>query len=172
MACARWLLPVPPGPRNNASSRLPTKVHVARSNTRLRFIFGLKRKSKLSRLLCGSRKPACLRLRSNNRSPRRVSSSETRQAIRSIGAIGSAWAWRSRVSSTVAMPPSRSCRSACCSSMTFIFLLLFLFLFLFLLLLLFLFLILGLCLPLASAFDEIAVGGQFADQGIDLPQAQ
>ena len=25
MACARWLLPVPPGPRNSASSRLPMK---------------------------------------------------------------------------------------------------------------------------------------------------
>src|SRR5580658_2090500 len=39
MACAKWLLPVPPGPRNNASSRLLMKAAVARSNTRLRFIF-------------------------------------------------------------------------------------------------------------------------------------
>src|SRR5712672_2732191 len=45
MAWAKWLLPVPPGPRNNASSRLPMKAHVARSNTRLRFILGLKLKS-------------------------------------------------------------------------------------------------------------------------------
>ena len=42
MACARWLLPVPPGPRNKASSRLLMKAPVARSKTRLRFIFGLK----------------------------------------------------------------------------------------------------------------------------------
>jgi hypothetical protein len=26
MACAKWLFPVPPGPRNNASSRLLTKA--------------------------------------------------------------------------------------------------------------------------------------------------
>ena len=56
MACAKWLLPVPPGPRNNASSRLPMKAPVARSKTRLRFIFGLKVKSKLSRVRSGSRK--------------------------------------------------------------------------------------------------------------------
>jgi hypothetical protein len=34
----------------------------------------------------------------------------TRHEIRSIGAMGSACAWRKRVSSTAAMPPSRSCR--------------------------------------------------------------
>ena len=51
------------------------KAHVARSNTRLRFIFGLKVKSKLSSVLCGSRKAACLRRRSSRRSLRRVSSS-------------------------------------------------------------------------------------------------
>src|SRR5947209_2931841 len=44
----------------------------------------------VSRLLSGSRKAACLRRRSSNRSDRQVSSSETRQAIRSMGAIGSA----------------------------------------------------------------------------------
>src|ERR1700687_3548594 len=47
MAWARWLLPVPPGPRNNASSRLPIKAQVARSKTKLRFIFGLKLKSEV-----------------------------------------------------------------------------------------------------------------------------
>ena len=41
---------------------------------------------------CGSRKPACLRRRSSKRSERRVSSSETRHEIRSMGAIGSACA--------------------------------------------------------------------------------
>ena len=94
MACAKWLLPVPPGPRNNASSRLPMNAAVARSKTRLRFIFGLKVKSKLSSVRSGSRKPACLRRRSSNRSVRRVSSSETRHEIRSMGAMASAWAWR------------------------------------------------------------------------------
>src|SRR5664280_2940862 len=58
MACAKWLLPVPPGPRNNASSRLPMKAHVAKSKTRLRFIFGLKLKSKWSSVFCGSRQAA------------------------------------------------------------------------------------------------------------------
>src|SRR5471030_1428861 len=52
MAWARWLLPVPPGPRNNASSRLPMKAQAARSKTRLRFIFGLKLKSKWSSVFC------------------------------------------------------------------------------------------------------------------------
>ena len=56
MAWAKWLLPVPPGPRNKASSRLSMNAPVARSNTRLRFIFGLKLKSKLSSVLSGSRK--------------------------------------------------------------------------------------------------------------------
>jgi len=45
--CAKWLFPVPPGPRNNASSRLLMNVPVARSNKRLRLILGLKPKSKL-----------------------------------------------------------------------------------------------------------------------------
>src|SRR4051812_10866448 len=54
--------------------------------SRLRLIFGLKVKSKLSSALLASRKPACLRRRSSRRSPRRVSSSETRHEIRSIGA--------------------------------------------------------------------------------------
>ena len=51
------------GPRNSASSRWPMKRPVARSKTRRRFIFLLKVKSKLSRVLSGSRKPACLRRR-------------------------------------------------------------------------------------------------------------
>src|SRR5438552_13954561 len=97
MAWAKWLFPVPPGPRKSASSRLPIKAQVARSNTRLRFIFGLKVKSKLSRVLCGSRKAACLRRRSKSLSLRRVSSSLTRHEIRSIGAMASACAWRSLV---------------------------------------------------------------------------
>jgi hypothetical protein len=37
-------------------------------------------------------------------------------AIRSSGASRSAWAWRNRVSRTLAMPDSRSCRSARSSS--------------------------------------------------------
>src|SRR5580765_625870 len=53
------------------------KAHVARSKTRLRFILGLKLKSKWSRVFCGSRKAACLRRLSSRRSPRRVSSSAT-----------------------------------------------------------------------------------------------
>jgi hypothetical protein len=48
------------------------KAAVARSNTRLRFIFGLKVKSKLSSVLCGSRKAACFRRRSSRRSLRPV----------------------------------------------------------------------------------------------------
>ena len=45
----------PPGPTKSASSRFATNVAVARSNTRLRFVFGLKLKSKLSSVLSGSR---------------------------------------------------------------------------------------------------------------------
>ena len=76
-------MPVPPGPRNDAASRLPTNAPVARSNTRLRFIFGLKVKSKLSRLLSGSRKTACFGRRSSRRSARRVSSfgDQTREQV-------------------------------------------------------------------------------------------
>ena len=66
-----------------------------------------------------SRKPACLRRRSSKRSERRVSSSETRHEIRSMGGIDSACAWRKRVSSTAAMPPRRSCVSARWSSIRF-----------------------------------------------------
>ena len=47
------------------------------------------------------------------------SSSLTRHEIRSIGAMASACAWRSLVSSTAAVPPSRSCRKARCNSMRF-----------------------------------------------------
>src|SRR6266852_4978724 len=149
IACAKWLLPVPPGPRNNASSRLARNAHVARSKTRLRFIFGVKVKSKLSSVLCTSRNAACLRRRSSSRSLRRVSSSVTRQEIRSMGAIASAWAWRNRVSSTAAMPPSRSWRSARSSSMKFMVILL-----------------------TSSAFDEIAIQSELADQRINLTQAE
>src|SRR5579863_836403 len=149
MACAKWLFPVPPGPRNSASSRLLMKAPVARSKTRLRFIFGLKVKSKLSSVRSGSRKRACLRRRSNSRSVRRVSSSETRHEIRSMGAIASTWAWCKRVSSTAAMPPSRSWWSARSSSMRFM----------------------GVLLT-SSIFDEIAVQRELADQWINLTQTQ
>src|SRR5260370_324878 len=88
MAWARWLFPVPGGPKNKASSWRAMKAPVARSKTRLRFIFLLKLKSKLSRLLCGSRNSACLVLRSSKRSPRRVSSSETKQERKSMGGHG------------------------------------------------------------------------------------
>ena len=73
-------------------TRLGEAAQVAKSKTRLRFIFGLKWKSKLSSVLRGSRKAACLRRRSSRRSPRRVNSSLTRHEIRSIGAMASAWA--------------------------------------------------------------------------------
>src|SRR5713226_4968478 len=149
MAWAKWLLPVPGGPKKSPSSCWAMKWPVARSNTRPRFIFLLKSKSKLSRLAWGSRKSACLRRRSSNRSWRRVSSSEIRQEIRSMGAIASAWACRKRVSSTAAMPPSRNCRKARLISIRF----------------------LGLWL-LGFLFNEIAVLDQLADQGIDLLQAQ
>jgi len=120
MACARWLLPVPPGPRNSASSRRSINTPVARSKTILRFIFGLKLKSKLSSVLLGSRKAASLRRRSKSRSERRVNSSETSVASRSIGAMGSACACCRRVSSTAAIPPRRSWRRLRCSSLRFI----------------------------------------------------
>src|SRR5713101_8004416 len=46
MAWARWLFPVPGGPKNKASSWRAMKAPVARSKIRLRFIFLLKLKSK------------------------------------------------------------------------------------------------------------------------------
>jgi hypothetical protein len=69
MAWARWLLPVPPGPRNSASSRRSMKAPVARSKIRLRFILGLKLKSKLSSVLWdrGSRR-VCGAVRAGGRS--------------------------------------------------------------------------------------------------------
>ena len=79
------------GLRNNASSRLSMKAPVARSNTRLRFIFGLKVKSKLSSVLLGSRKAASLRRRSSSRSDA-PGQARRRPAwpVKSIGAMGSA----------------------------------------------------------------------------------
>ena len=65
-----------------------------------------------------------------------------------MGAMASAWAWRRRVSSTAAMPPSRSCLRARSSSIRFILYL------------------------LGFVIDEVAVLHQFADQGIDLVQAE
>src|SRR5437867_4964176 len=148
IAWARWLLPVPGEPRNKASSCLAMKLAVARSKTRLRFIFLLKLKSKLSSVTCGSRNSAAFLRRSSRRSLRRDSSSETKQEIRSMGAIGSAWAWWRRVSSTVAMPPRRSCFKARFSSIRFMVLL------------------------LDFHVDQIAVLDQFTDQRIDLTQGQ
>jgi hypothetical protein len=58
--------PQRPGP--NGFCHFPMKAQVARSKTRLRFIFALKAKSKLSSVLFGSRKAACLRRLSNSRS--------------------------------------------------------------------------------------------------------
>src|SRR5271157_379757 len=86
MAWAKWLLPVPGGPKNKASSWRAMKVPLARSKIRLRFIFLLKAKSKLSRVFWESRNCACFFRRSSKRSPRRASSSETRQESRSMGA--------------------------------------------------------------------------------------
>src|SRR5580658_7113434 len=78
------------GAEKKGVSRLPMKPPVARPKTRLRFIFGLKVKSKLSSVLWASRKLACLRRRSSNLPDRRVNTSEIRHEIRSTGAMGSA----------------------------------------------------------------------------------
>jgi hypothetical protein len=59
-------------PRNRASSWRAMNAPVARSKTRLRFIFLLKAKSKLSRVFCESRNCACLVRRSSKRSLRRA----------------------------------------------------------------------------------------------------
>jgi hypothetical protein len=79
---------------------------------RLRSISGLKLKSKFSIVFCASRNCACFSRSSNNRAARRASSSDTKREIRSMGAVDSASAWRSRDSNTAAIPPSRSCRRA------------------------------------------------------------
>src|SRR5437879_2952700 len=51
MAWARWLLPVPGGPRKSASSRRAMNVAVARSKTRLRFNFDFNFNKKMNRSL-------------------------------------------------------------------------------------------------------------------------
>src|SRR6266852_6000966 len=136
------------------------KALVARSNTRLRFIFGLKVKSKLSSVLWASRKPACFLRRSSKRSERRVSSSEIRHEIRSMGAMDSTCACLKRVSSTAAIPPKRSWPRARCSSMRFIWIILLGGL------------RLGLRLRFDSAFDDIAIQRELANQRIDLTQSE
>src|SRR3954454_6161266 len=113
-----------------------------------RFIFLLKSKSKLSRAFCESREPARLVRRSRRRSARRRSSSETSTETRSMGAMCSFWAWSRRLSRTEAIPPRRSCLRARSSSTRFIGTL------------------------LGHAVDVVAVQGQLADQGVDLPQGQ
>ena len=85
----KWLFPLPAGPRKSASSRRPIHAAVARSKTRLRFIFGLNWKSKLSSSLFASRNCACLWRRSSSRLLRQASSSETSMEIRSMGAMAS-----------------------------------------------------------------------------------
>ena len=85
-----------------------------------RFIFLLKSKSKVSSERSGSRKRASLCRRSSRRSWRRRSSSATSAETRSMGAIFSVCACRSRVSRTAAIPESRSWRRARSSSMRFI----------------------------------------------------
>jgi hypothetical protein len=82
--CARWLLPVPVGPRKSASSWRATNVSSGQIEDQLRFIFLLK--LKLSSVFCGSRNCACFLRRSSSCSLRRVSSSDTRQfAVRLTG---------------------------------------------------------------------------------------
>jgi hypothetical protein len=78
-------LPVPGGPRKNASSRDWMKRAVATSKMSAPFIFLLKSKSKSSSERPESRKLASLCRRVSRRSSRRRSSSETSVAIRSKG---------------------------------------------------------------------------------------
>src|SRR3974377_1406753 len=59
----------------------------------------------------GSRNCACFRRRSRSRSPRRVSSSDTRQERKSMGTIGFAWACCRRGSNTAAMAPRSNLRT-------------------------------------------------------------
>src|SRR5438445_902189 len=92
---------------------------VASSKTSRRLSLRLKSKSKASRVLPISRKPACLRRRSSSRSCRRSSSAPTSVQRKSIGASFSACAWRSRDSRPAAMPEQRSWRRARCSSTRF-----------------------------------------------------
>ena len=96
------------------------KAPVARSKTRLRFIFGIEGEVEVVERLVGVAEAGLLA------APFQQSVGATgefvgdQHASRSMGAIGSACACRRRVSSTAAMPPSRSWRRARCSSMRFI----------------------------------------------------
>src|SRR5262249_50880473 len=65
---ARWLFPVPGAPKKRASACWVIQWPVASSKTRARFIFLLKSKSKVSRRLPASRKPASVTRRSRSRS--------------------------------------------------------------------------------------------------------
>src|SRR6266404_6096110 len=148
MAWARWLFPVPGGPKNKASSCRAMNAAVARSKIRLRFVFLLKLKSKLSSVFCASRNCACFLRRSSSRSLRRVSSSETRQEMKSMGAIGSAWP---------GADASRA-RQQCRRGAVFV----------------------THCLIRSDSFwlllkfeiDEVAILGEFTNEGIDLPGSQ
>src|SRR5688572_28097650 len=124
------------------------KWPVASSKTRRRLIFLLKSKSKFSSERCGSRNCACLVRRSTSRVARRESSSETSAPMKSIGAMLSACACRMRVSTTSAIPPSRSWLRDLVNSMRFISML------------------------LRDAIDEIAVLGELSDERVDLTKRE
>src|SRR5213596_2396648 len=63
MACARWLFPVPGGPRNSASSRWAMNRAVASSWISARFIFLLNSKSKESSERSPAPPRACAQVR-------------------------------------------------------------------------------------------------------------
>src|ERR1700756_3967063 len=121
------------------------KLPVAKSKTKLRFIFLLKSKSKLSKVAWGWRNPGFFGGGSSNRSRRGVSGWKIGQAIKSKSDMVSACACRKRVSRTAAMPPSRSCRRARFISIRFM------------------------CgMLLGFLLNQLAVLKQIADQRIDL----
>ena len=111
MAWARWLLPLPGGPE---TVHLAARDKAGSSQVEDQAAIHLPVEGEVE-VVEGLLGVAELRLffrRSSKRSPRRASSSETRQESKSMGASGSAWAWRRRVSSTAAIPPRRSCLRA------------------------------------------------------------
>src|SRR6266702_3442711 len=148
MAWARWLFPVPGGPRNKASSCRAMKAPAARSKTRLRFIFLLKAKSKLSRVFCASRNWACFFRRSSRRSH---AGRVRRRPGKRAGRWGRAVRLGPDADGSPARRPFRPGEVVCAHdrvrSDSFFYL-------------------------LSSVVDEVAVLHQLADQGIDLLQTE
>ena len=86
--CATWLFPEPGGPKKCIFAAI-NKVAAGQLEEQTAIHLLVEAEVEVVERLEWIRKPACLRRRSSSRSPRLVSSSVTRQEMRSIGAMAS-----------------------------------------------------------------------------------